>query len=228
MVKFDTAVDWHEDLKMLRADFVPTVFADNVTCNIQFGNFDRTTHEDDKVQWAQFEVCAHKFVNLDGEDYGFALLNNGKYGHRAKNGFLSLALLRAPQFPDPTCDRGVHNFSYAIYPHKEKLRDTDLMAKGYCFNNPVEIIPNALNLDTIAKFDMKDIIIETIKVAEDEKGIIIRAYEAYGDEVNAQLSLSFEAKALYECDMLENKEKTLKSKTLTFAPHEIKTIYIEK
>ena len=38
MVTFDTSVDWHEELKMLRADFVPTVFADSVKCNIQFGN----------------------------------------------------------------------------------------------------------------------------------------------------------------------------------------------
>ncbi|MDE6614691.1 MAG: alpha-mannosidase, partial [Clostridia bacterium] len=71
MVRFDTTVDWNEELKMLRADFVPTVFADNVKCNIQFGNFDRTTSEADKDEsynpnWAQFEVCAHKFVNLDG------------------------------------------------------------------------------------------------------------------------------------------------------------------
>ncbi|MDE7337100.1 MAG: hypothetical protein K2N32_03190, partial [Clostridia bacterium] len=69
MVRFDTTVDWHEELKMLRADFVPTVFADNVKCNIQFGNFDRTTLEDDKDEdytpkWSQLEVCAHKFVNI--------------------------------------------------------------------------------------------------------------------------------------------------------------------
>ena len=227
MVKFDTAADWHEDLKMLRADFVPTVFADNVTCNIQFGNFDRTTHEDDKVQWAQFEVCAHKFVNLDGEDYGLALLNNCKYGHRAKNGFLSLALLRAPQFPDPTCDRGVHNFSYAIYPHKAKLEDTDLMAKGYIFNNPVEIVNEDVKIDTLAKFDSKNIIIETVKVAEDEKGIVVRAYETYGDEVKTTLKLDFAAD-VWECDMLENKLSSAKQDALVFAPHEIKTLYIAK
>ena len=227
MVKFDTAADWHEDLKMLRADFVPTVFADNVTCNIQFGNFDRTTHEDDKVQWAQFEVCAHKFVNLDGEDYGLALLNNCKYGHRAKNGFLSLDLLRAPQFPDPTCDRGVHNFSYAIYPHKAKLEDTDLMAKGYIFNNPVEIVNEDVKIDTLAKFDSKNIIIETVKVAEDEKGIVVRAYETYGDEVKTALKLDFAAD-VWECDMLENKLSSAKQDALVFAPHEIKTLYIAK
>ena len=232
-VKFDTTVDWHEELKMLRADFVPTVFADTVKCNIQFGNFDRTTSEADKDEdynpdWAQFEVCAHKFVNIDGEDYGLALLNNGKYGHRAKNGFLSLALLRSPIFPDPTCDRGSHTFSYAIYPHKAKFEDTDLMAKGYCFNNPIEVIEQDLDIDTLVKFDNKNIVIETIKVAEDEKGIIVRAYESLGQAVKTSLDVNFDSSSIYECDMLENKEKFVKGKTFDFTPYEIKTIYITK
>lgn len=233
MVRFDTTVDWNEELKMLRADFVPTVFADNVKCNIQFGNFDRTTSEADKDEdynpnWAQFEVCAHKFINLDGEDYGFALLNNGKYGHRAKSGFLSLALLRAPIFPDPTCDRGNHTFTYAIYPHKAKFEDTDIMAKGYYLNNPIEVVNNDLTLDTIAKFDNKNIVIETIKVAEDNNGIIVRAYECFGETIKSTLELNFDSVNVYECDMLENKEKLARSKNFEFAPYEIKTIYIEK
>ena len=233
MVTFDTSVDWHEELKMLRADFVPTVFADSVKCNIQFGNFDRTTSEADKDEdynpnWAQFEVCAHKFVNIDGEDYGFALLNNCKYGHRAKEGFLSLALLRSPIFPDPTCDRGAHSFSYAIYPHKQKFEETDLMAKGYIFNNPIEIIKQNVDITTIAKFDNTDIVIETFKVAEDEGGVIIRAYESLGHKARATLQLNCDCSSIYECDMLENKEKFIKGKTFEFTPYEIKTIYIKK
>ncbi len=218
---------------MLRADFVPTVFADSVKCNIQFGNFDRTTSEADKDEdynpnWAQFEVCAHKFVNIDGEDYGFALLNNCKYGHRAKEGFLSLALLRSPIFPDPTCDRGAHSFSYAIYPHKQKFEETDLMAKGYIFNNPIEIIKQNVDITTIAKFDNTDIVIETFKVAEDEGGVIIRAYESLGHKARATLQLNCDCSSIYECDMLENKEKFIKGKTFEFTPYEIKTIYIKK
>ena len=233
MVTFDTSVDWHEELKMLRADFVPTVFADSVKCNIQFGNFDRTTSEADKDEdynpnWAQFEVCAHKFVNIDGEDYGFALLNNCKYGHRAKEGFLSLALLRSPIFPDPTCDRGAHSFSYAIYPHKQKFEETDLMAKGYIFNNPIEIIKQNVDITTIAKFDNTDIVIETFKIAEDEGGVIIRAYESLGHKARATLQLNCDCSSIYECDMLENKEKFIKGKTFEFTPYEIKTIYIKK
>ena len=150
LIKFDTTIDWHEELKMLRADFVPTVFNDNVKCNIQFGNYDRTTREDNSVQKAQFEICAHKFINLDQDNYGFALLNNCKYGHRVKNGFLSLALLRSPIFPDPTCDRGSHHFVYAIYPHNCSFEESDTMQKGYCLNNELEIIKKDLEIYPIA------------------------------------------------------------------------------
>ena len=47
---------------------------------------------------------------------GFALLNDSKYGHRVKNGRMSLNLLRAPVYPNKTADRGEQAFSYAICP----------------------------------------------------------------------------------------------------------------
>ena len=80
------------------------------------------------------------------------------------------------------------------------------MAKGYCFNNPIEIVDNAISLDTIAKFDSKNIVIETIKVAEDNNGIIVRAYECFGQNAKSTLNLNFNATDIYECDMLETKK----------------------
>ena len=61
-------------------------------------------------------MCAHKWIATEDADGGFALLNDSKYGHRAKNGLLSLNLLRAPTFPDKTADRGSHRFTYAFCP----------------------------------------------------------------------------------------------------------------
>ena len=226
MVKFDTTVDWHEDLKMLRADFVPTVYSDTVKCNIPWGNFDRRTTEDNSVEKAQFEICAQKFINLDDKDYGFALLNNCKYGHRVKNGFLSLALLRAPKFPDPTCDRGTHRFIYAIYPHKEKYEDSDVLARGYALNNELEIIDSKLELDQIIKANKDNIVIETIKVSEDGKGLIVRAYESNGVETTTNLKTIKEFKA-FETNMLEEDEKPIKLDKLKFGPYEIKTILLK-
>lgn len=99
------------------------------------------------------------------------------------------------------------------------------MAKGYAFNNPIEIIDRSLSLDTIASFDSDGIVIETVKIAEDGGGIVVRAYECYGQNVKAQLVLGFDSADIYECDMLENKEKLARSKTFDFSPFEIKTLY---
>jgi alpha-mannosidase len=227
MVRFDTKVSWHEKDKLLRADFVPTVFADNVKCDIQFGNIDRTTHNDNSVQKAQFEVCAHKYINLDGDGYGIALINDCKFGHKAKEGFFSLALLRAPKFPDPTCDMGEHTFSYAIYPHKERFEDSDLIARAYAFNNKLEVIDSDIELDAIVKTESKDVVIETIKVAEDNSGIIVRIYECKGGSCTVKLNSKLAGEA-FECDMLENIITACDLEKLGFAPFEIKTILIKK
>ncbi|MBN9181011.1 MAG: hypothetical protein J0J00_10795, partial [Microbacterium sp.] len=116
VVRFETVVDWHETHRMLRAEFVPAHFGPEALCEIQFGHIARPTTERDSVEKAQFEVCAHKWLAVQDEDGGFALLNDGKYGHRAKNGVVSLNLLRSPTFPDKTADRGSHEFVYAFTP----------------------------------------------------------------------------------------------------------------
>ncbi len=227
LISFEMDADWHEELKMLRADFTPSVFSDTVKCDIQFGSVDRTTRNDDSVQRAQFEICAHKYVNLDGDDYGLALLNRCKYGHKVKEGMLSLALLRSPVFPDPECDRGKHHIGYALYPHKDSFDSSDVIAKSYRYNNPVILHKSDAALPSIATCDKGNIIIETVKVAESESGIILRAYEANGKETAAAITfVRTDAKAS-ECDMLENPIRKCDLSQLTFRPHEIKTILIE-
>ena len=43
---------------------------------------------------AKYEICAHKYVDLSENNYGVALLNDCKYGYRAKGNVLDLNLLR--------------------------------------------------------------------------------------------------------------------------------------
>ena len=228
MVTFETYVDWQEDNKMLRAEFEPTIYSDVVNCDIQFGNIDRSTKEDDPVEKAQFEICAHKFVNLDDEkdEYGLALINNCKYGHRVKSGLISLNLLRSPQFPDPTCDRGRQYFSYALYPHDGKWNDSDVVKQSYIFNNPLLISDYMVDIGKLIDIDNEDVIVETIKPAQAEKGIVVRLYERYGSSCDAKLKIGIKAKKVYETNMLEKNKVELSSSTLHFEPYEIKTILI--
>ena len=226
LVQFDMDADWHEELKMLRADFIPSVFADKVKCDIQFGQIDRSTKNDTSIEQAQFEVCAHKFVNLDGEDYSLALFNRCKYGHKVKEGMLSLALLRAPRFPDPECDRGSHHISYALYPHKDKFEESDVKARAYCYNNVVMLRKANFEEKCPVGVEGDGVILETVKVAEDEKGIVARLYEYKGKETTAKVSFASKG-AAFECDMLENKKGKAELSKLAFKPFEIKTLYFE-
>ena len=223
MLVFDTTVDWRETHKMLRADFYPTVYSDTVNCDIQFGNVDRSTLEDTPVRKAQFEICAHKYVNVGDGEYGVALLNNCKYGYRAKSGLLSLNLLRSPKYPDPECDMGEHKFSYAFYPYVGAWQDSDLVKRAYCFNNPLVIKENAPKLEALFAVE-GNVILETVKVSEDGEGIVVRAYERYGKDCTAGIVPKFVYKEVFESNMLEYDLKAVDCKQLEFGKYEIKTL----
>ena len=227
LVSFETIVDWHEDNKMLRTEFKPTFFADKVNCDIQFGNVDRSTHDDTPIEKAKFEICAHKFVNIDKEDYGLGLINNCKYGHRVKDGLISLNLLRSPIYPDPTCDRGKQYFSYALYPHVGTWEESDLVKQSYCFNFPLLLSDYLVDIGDIVDVDNSNVIIETIKPCADGNGFVVRLYERYGMPTTCKLRVGVKAKEVYLTNLIEQERVKLTSSNLDFGPYEIKTIVIK-
>jgi alpha-mannosidase len=182
------------------------------------------------VETAQFEVVAHKWIATQDESGGFALLNDSKYGHRAKNGLLSLNLLRSPTFPDKTADRGIHHFTYAFTPF-----ETDGLAKvvreGYRLNNPLLIGDAAL--DSVASVDggmaeRSGVIIETIKLAEDGNGVVIRMYESLGEHTTVALRVTVPHASARLTDLLENPIGPADLGRLEFTPFEITTILLER
>ena len=48
---------------------------------------------------------------------------------------LDLNLLRSPNNPDPDADQGTHKFSYSLFPHRNDLIRSDLLAESACFNH---------------------------------------------------------------------------------------------
>ncbi|ASG64325.1 hypothetical protein CEW81_22990 [Kluyvera genomosp. 3] len=99
---FETRVDWHESDKMLRTAFAVNVLSERVSCDIQFGKIQRSARVNNVYDAAQFEICAHKWIDYSQPDYGVALLNDSKYGHYAKDGVLDLNLLRSQRYPGRT------------------------------------------------------------------------------------------------------------------------------
>ena len=221
-VQFDLVVDWKETHKMLRTEFEPADYGDTVECDIQFGSILRPTTENNSVEKEQFEICAHKYIATSGRGI-FALYSNSKYGYRAKNGMLTMNLFRSPVYPDPTCDRMVHHLTYAMdIPQSRK----DLVRGAYNFNLPVIITDKEVDLRPIATTTSSNLIIETIKPAEDGDGFALRIYERYGARTEADLVLTVPYTALYESNLLE-KIQVPTTEHLTFKPHEIKTIVVK-
>lgn len=226
VVRCETRVDWHESHKMLRAEFRPSRYGDTATCEIQFGHIARPTTERDSVEKAQFEVCAHKWLATEDSRGGFALLNDSKYGHRAKNGLISLNLLRSPTYPDRTADRGEHRFTYAFLP----FATGDLAAvvrEGYRLNNPLLLVEGAA-FDPVVRTDDPGVVVDTVKIAEDGRGVVLRLYESLGRSATVAISTSLAHTGVSETDLLERRLGAADLTTVPFGPFEIKTILLER
>ncbi len=238
-IDFETEVDWQERHRMLRASFKLQVLARQSTSEIQFGHIQRPTHQNTSWEAAKFEICAHKWIDLSQPDYGVALLNDCKYGHRAFDNVLDINLLRSPTYPDPEADQGIHQFTYSLYPHAGNHVSGGVIRAGYELNVPFEVVeitpkmkPSAHASElALVTVDAANVIVETIKPAEAESGFIMRCYEAHGMANTATFTMSFPIRSAKLTDLLEREIAPIEYEgnclKLNFRPFEIKTIHLK-
>ncbi len=214
-VDFKTEVDWHEDHVLLRAAFPVDIRSDFATYDIQFGSVTRPTHRNTSWDKAKFEVCAHKWADLSEGNYGVSLLSDCKYGYSVHGNVMGISLLKSATYPNPEADREVHNFTYSIYPHTGDFKSGGTVKEGYKLNIPL-IAKTVGKTDgfvsdslSIAKADKENIVIETIKKAEEDNSVIVRLYDAFNCKTNIEVTLGFDFKEAYICDMLENNKTAL-------------------
>lgn len=234
-VEFITHVDWRETQRMLKAAFFPDVLSSKATYEIQFGAIERPTHWNTSYDRARFEVCGHKWADLSEGLYGVSLLNDCKYGYDILGSRMRLTLLRAPNYPDPTADKGEHTFTYAVYPHEGDWRVGGTVREGYELNAPLLATPGegggaALKPFDFVSTDAAHVVIDTIKGAEDGDGLILRVYESQGARGPVTLRPGFPAREALECSLMEENERPvpIEDGALRFRirPYEIKTFRV--
>ena len=232
-IDFETYVDWHETEKMIKAEFFADVLSSRATYEIQFGAVERPTHWNTSLDMARFEVCGHKWADLSEGDYGVALLNDCKYGYDIKDNRMRLTLLRSTIDPDYTADRGVHSFTYSIYPHQHSWQTGGVVNAAYELNIPLlaMVCSNVINTGTASgsyfTISERNVIIDTVKSAEDSDGLIIRIYEATGTKTKTKVTTGFNINTVIECNLMEENEHLVMCDGCTFSfdikPFEIKT-----
>ncbi|MBY8879667.1 alpha-mannosidase [Actinacidiphila acidipaludis] len=206
----DTAVDWHEREKMLKAAFPVDVHADRSAAETQFGHVFRPTHTNTSWDAAKFEICAHRFLHVGEPDWGAAVVNDSTYGHdvtrtvRPDGGTTTtvrLSLLRAPRFPDPETDQGEHRLRYAFVPGADLA---DAVREGYRINLPERSAPGDAAVAPLVTVDTASVVVESVKLADDRSGdVVVRVYEALGRRARAVLRTGFPLASAVTVDLLE-------------------------
>jgi len=230
----DTTIDWRERHILLKVAFPVQVLAPTATYEIQWGSVQRPTHRNTSWDWARFETCAQKWVDLSEGDYGVALLNDCKYGHDIQANVMRLSLLRAPTMPDPEADQGAHRFAYSLYPHANNgggLRPAHVAQRAYLLNDPAlavsgSAVPAPAPPPLVTLPD--HLIIETVKRAEDGNGIIVRCYECNRQRGWVTLTAGFPLQAAAITNLLEADQTALlvegQSVQLYVTPFQIVTL----
>jgi alpha-mannosidase len=237
---FDTHIDWKDRHTMLKVAFPVNILAPHATYEIQWGNVQRPTPRNTSWDWARFETCAHKWVDLSEGDYGVSLLNDCKYGHDIHNNVMRITLLRSPTMPDPTADVGQHQFKYSFYPHAGSWNE-ETQREAYLLNDPIVVYPRTVDnrpstmvhgLASMVSVSEPNVIIETIKRAEDGNGIIIRLYESQRKRGQVQVRFGFAVESAWETNLLEENESKLSiendSIQLTLRPYQIMTLRLKE
>jgi alpha-mannosidase len=203
-VEFHTEVEWRERHRMLKVGFPLRVHADRATYEMPFGHAERPTHYSTLADLARYEVPGHRWADLSEHGYGVALLNDGKYGHSAYGDTLRLSLLRAPTSPDPEADQGHHRFAYALMPHAGGWREAGVVAEARRLNQPLLWTRGSAEPRSFAAVDDPNLVLDTIKRAEDGDALVIRLYEAHGARGTATLRLGLPFATARFANLLED------------------------
>jgi len=219
ILKIETTVDWQEEHVLVKAAFPLTVTAASATYEIPCGAIQRPTlpNPEPLAAWeqAKWEVPVLQWADLSDPDhsYGASLLNDCKYGYDAQPNQLRLTLLRSSTWPDPEADRGRHQFTYALYPHRGNWQTAQTPHRGYELNQPLQALsrqPTAVSsgsLPPVGQFlnlEASNLILMAFKQAEvDFQSWVLRCYEAYGQTASLSLSSDLNLVLDQPVDLLE-------------------------
>jgi alpha-mannosidase len=228
----ETRVGWHERQVLLRALFPVRVRSHEATFETMYGVVKRPTHRNTSWDEARFEVSAHRFADLSEPGYGVALLNDGKYGHSARDNVLGISLLRGPLYPDPLADEGEHRFTYSLFPHPGDWTEAGVTGEALSLNSPLVVKNGGPELEEHELLEAEGVVLAlgALKPAEDGLGEILRLYEPHGARGECTLRFARRPGSVQRTSLLEEPVGTVEVRDgavrLAVRPFEVVTLLI--
>lgn len=154
-------LDFNGKKTLLKLDIPTNTNADRIDAEVAYGYDNRSTIPKTPRDQARFENLMHTWVNIQSksENWGIAIINDGKYGLDYHQGYLGISLIHGQSYfpprtiawvfeerfnrddeklgqPPGWIDQGQHIFRLAIYPHWGSLESADVIPKAHWFNCP--------------------------------------------------------------------------------------------
>lgn len=212
-------MDWKEigsekaGTPMLRIMFPFPFDNSRASYEIPYGSIER-------IQKQGEEVVALRWANVNGllsynqQPAGCLLLNDCKYGHSLNNNVLKVTLIRSSFYPDPYPEIGNHTVRLALMPHLQEITTKDFVRLASEFSHSIKVVNTdihdgglASTTGNLVSVEPDNVILTSIKKAEDDNNLVIRMYETEGNPANVRISLNPEIfgkiKKVTEVDLLE-------------------------
>ena len=131
----------------------------------------------------------------------------------------------------------VDHFVYSLLPHEGNWNEFTV-SQAYALNDPLIVwankrrIPNpalrAMPTSSLIKVDRPNVVIETVKHAEDGQGLIVRLYESQRRRDEFTLTTGFPLRGAWRTSLLEENQKGLdvgeRQVCLFIKPYQIMTL----
>jgi alpha-mannosidase len=199
----------HKGIPMLRAAFPFALDDIRTRYEIPFGGIERNTEHGEEVpalSWAEVS-------GLQGDEpMGCLLLNDSKHGHSIDGNRLRLTLIRSSYDPDPLPEIGRHEIHLALRPFVGAMSDAEAIRIGQAFNHELRCVSTDVHKGKLAKAASlvrvsPSVVVSGIKMAEEDRSMVLRVFEPNGKSVTAKVDLDREAlgevQKAQEVDLME-------------------------
>ncbi len=217
------AVDWREQLKLLKLRYPTSVNADRATFEIPYGYVERPAGGDE-------EPC-QAWIDVSATGRGLSVVNDGKHGCDVRGGDIGISAVRSPVWAwhEPRelvaaetyefMDQGRQDFTVRLVPHAGDWRDAGTVRLATELNQPPFALLESYHPGPLprkasyASDGGGPVVLSVLKEAEDRDGsLVVRAYESAGRAVHATFDLPVAGRRI-EAD---------------FGPSEIKTFRVPR
>ncbi|QGY47019.1 twin-arginine translocation signal domain-containing protein [Maribellus comscasis] len=206
-IEADVSLDWHEQLKMLKFSFPVNVKSPEASYEVPYGHIIREANGDENPGQRWIDITGKQ----NGKTYGLTVMNDAKYGYSVNENDARISVARSAVFahhrpkelnPENEyrwMDQGIHTFRMLLVPHSDSWKENNVAMTAEEFMAPPICIYQGIHggelpkSDSFLKVDKTNIIVTSIKQAEDNSDIIVRCVESSGVPTTASIDLIFAA-----------------------------------